>query len=80
MLLQRQAEISLFLIKFNLAKYKIVPVYFQKVLQSDFKNSKVELIIQNTFANLCDFLTKPLHRTVLGIINETVEDIGLREV
>lgn len=79
MLLQRQTEISLYLIKFNLAKYKLVPVYFQEVLQPDFKNGKVQLIIQNTFANFCDFSTTSLCQTVLGTIKEIAEDTGLRE-
>jgi len=75
MLLWRQTEISLYLIKFNLAKYRLVPVYFQEVLQPDFKNGKVQLIVQNlpTFANLQDFPTTSLCRTVLGTSKETVQ-------
>lgn len=76
MLLQRQTEIRLYLIKSNLAKYIFVPVYFQKVLRPDFKNGKVQLIIQNSppSANLCNFPTTSLCQTVLGTSKETGQD------
>lgn len=76
MLLRRQTEISLYLIKFNSAKYSLVPVYFQEFLQPDFKNSKVQLIMQNlpTFANLWDFPNTSLCWTVSGTSKETVQD------
>lgn len=75
MLLQRQTEIRLYLIKLNLAKYIFVPVcLLPKILQPDFKNGKVQLIIQNSppSANLCNFPTTSL--SVFSTSKETGQD------
>lgn len=59
MLLQRQTEVRLYLIKFS--AIRLVPVYTQEVLKSDLKDSKFQLIIPNfsNFTNLWDFPTVP---------------------
>lgn len=61
-----KTEVNLYLIKFSVIKYRLVPVYSQEDLKPDFKNSKVQLIIPNllTLTNLWDFPTMSQCQTV----------------